>query len=98
MSSIRSLKKEINNSIGEIIEDVYAWELSNPSADLKKSDLILDKAISLFDDLILKIHKNRKMGNKDGFKIIKEELNAAIVDFNDSISKWIIFFFTYFKC
>ena len=87
MSSIRSLKKEINNSIGEIIEDVYDWELSNPSADLKKSDLIVDKAISLFDDLILKIHKNRKMGNKDGFKIIKEELNAAIVDFNDSISK-----------
>ena len=41
MSSIRSLKKEINNSIGEIIEDVYAWELSNPSADLKKSDLIM---------------------------------------------------------
>lgn len=87
MSSIRSLKKEINNSIGEIIEDVYAWELSNPSADLKKSDLIVDKAISLFDDLILKIHENRKVGNKDGFKIIKEELNAAIVDFNDSISK-----------
>ena len=87
MSSIRSLKKEINNSIGEIIEDVYAWELSNPSADLKKSDLIVDKAISLFDDLILKIHKNRKVGNKDGFKIIKEELNAAIADLDDSISK-----------
>ena len=87
MSSIRSLKKEINNSIGEIIEDVYAWELSNPSADLKKSDLIVDKAISLFDDLILKIHKNRKVGNKDGFKIIKKELSTAIVEFNDSISK-----------
>jgi hypothetical protein len=87
MSSIRSLKKEINNSIGEIIEDVYAWELSNPSADFKKSDLIVDKAISLFDDLILKIYKNRKVGNKDGFKIIKEELNAAIVKLNDSISK-----------
>ena len=87
MSSIRSLKKEINNSIGEIIEDVYDWELSNPSADLKKSDLIVDKAISLFDDLILKIHKNRKVGNKDGFKIIKEELNAAIADLDDSISK-----------
>ena len=87
MSSIRSLKKEINNSIGEIIEDVYAWEFSNPSADLKKSDLIVDKAISLFDDLILKIHKNRRVGNKDGFKIIKEELNAAIVKLNYSISK-----------
>ena len=87
MSSIRSLKKEINNSIGEIIEDVYAWELSNPSADLKKSDLIVDKAISLFDDLILKIHKNRKEGKNNGFKIIKEDLNSAIVELNNSLSK-----------
>ena len=87
MSSIRSLKKEINNGIGEIIEDVYAWELSNPSADLKKSDLIVDKAISLFDDLILKIHKNRKEGKNNGFKIIKEDLNSAIVELNNSLSK-----------
>ena len=36
MPSIKSLKKEINNKIGEIIEDVYALELSNPKIDLKK--------------------------------------------------------------
>ena len=79
MPSIKSLKKEINNSIGEIIEDVYAWELSNPDADLRKSDLIVDKAISLFDDLIFKIHKNRKQRINNGYKIIKEDLNSAIV-------------------
>ena len=56
MPSIKFLKKEINNSIGEIIEDVYTWQLSNPDADLKKSDLIIDKAISVFDNLILKIN------------------------------------------
>ena len=87
MSSIRSLKKEINNSIGEIIEDVYTWQLSNPNSDLKKSDLIIDKAISVFDDLILKIHKNRKEGKNNGFKIIKEDLNSAIVELNNSLSK-----------
>ena len=87
MPSIRFLKKEINNSIGEIIEDVYAWQLSNPDADLKKSDLIIDKAISVFDDLILKIHKNRKEGKNNGFKIIKEDLNSAIVELNNSLSK-----------
>ena len=53
MPSIKFLKKEINNSIGEIIEDVYTWQLSNPDADLKKSDLIIDKAISVFEYLIL---------------------------------------------
>ena len=87
MPSIKSLKKEINNSIGEIIEDVYAWELSNPDADLRKSDLIVDKAISLFDDLIFKIHKNRKQRINNGYKIIKEDLNSAIVELNDSLSK-----------
>ena len=87
MPSIKSLKKEINNSIGEIIEDVYAWELSNPDADLRKSDLIVDKAISLFDDLIFKIHKNRKQRINNGYKIIKEDLNSAIVELNNSLSK-----------
>ena len=87
MPSIKFLKKEINNSIGEIIEDVYTWQLSNPDADLKKSDLIIDKAISVFDNLILKIHKNRKEGKNNGFKIIKEDLNSAILELNDSLSK-----------
>lgn len=87
MPSIKFLKKEINNSIGEIIEDVYTWQLSNPNSDLKKSNLIIDKAISVFDDLILKIHKNRKEGKNNGFKIIKEDLNSAIVELNNSLSK-----------
>ena len=87
MPSIKFLKKEINNSIGEIIEDVYIWQLSNPDADLKKSDLIIDKAISVFDDLILKIHKNRKGGKNNRFQLIKEDLNSAIVELNDSLSK-----------
>ena len=87
MPSIKFLKKEINNSIGEIIEDVYTWQLSNPDADLKKSDLIIDKAISVFDGLIIKIHKNRKERKNNGFKIIKEDLNSAIVELNNSLSK-----------
>jgi hypothetical protein len=87
MPSIKFLKKEINNSIGEIIEDVYIWQLSNPDADLKNSDLIIDRAISVFDDLILKIHKNRKEGKNNRFQLIKEDLNSVIVELNDSLSK-----------
>ena len=42
MASIRQLKKDINNEIGAIIEDVYHWELSNPKADLTKSEQLID--------------------------------------------------------
>ena len=33
MPSIKQLKKDINNDIGDLIEDIYLWELSNPDAD-----------------------------------------------------------------
>ena len=38
MPSIKLLKKEINNDIGDLIEDIYLWELSNPDGDLTKSE------------------------------------------------------------
>tara|TARA_B100000941_G_C28129521_1_gene362138 strand:+ start:259 stop:528 length:270 start_codon:yes stop_codon:yes gene_type:complete len=87
MPSIKFLKKEVNNSIGEIIKDVYAWELSIPDSETRKRDLIVDKAISLFDDLIFKIHKNRTQPKNNGFKIIREDLNSAIIELNNSLSK-----------
>ena len=36
MPSIKLLKKEINNDIGDLIEEIYLWELSNPNGDLGK--------------------------------------------------------------
>ena len=89
MPSIKSLKKEINNRIGEIIEDVYALELSNPKIDFKESDQIIDKAISIFDDLIFRIHKTKKDSKKDGFKLIKADLTFSIDELKNNLSKLI---------
>ena len=89
MPSIKSLKKEINNKIGEIIEDVYALELSNPKIDLKKSDQIIDKAISIFDDLIFRINKTKRDSKKDGFKLIKADLTLSIDELKNNLSKLI---------
>ena len=56
MPSIKQLKKDINNEIGDLIEDIYLWELSNPTADLSKSEKLIDEAILAFDDLIQQIN------------------------------------------
>ena len=89
MPSIKFLKKEINNRIGEIIEDVYVLELSNPKIDHKKSDQIIDKAISIFDDLIFRIHKIKKDSKKEGFKLIKADLTFSIDELKNNLSKLI---------
>jgi hypothetical protein len=79
MSSIKQLKKNINNDIGAIIEDIYLWELSNPDVDLSKSEKLIEEAIQIFDDLVKKINSVVTKGNlKKQFKAIQEERNQSI--------------------
>ena len=87
MSSIKLFKKEINNSIGAFIEEVYAWELSHPDTDLKSTEKLVDKAIILFDDLIEKIHEAKRKGGKAGFKSLRESLAKAIEGMEQELKK-----------
>jgi len=79
-SSIKQLKKDINNDIGDLIEEIYLWELSNPSSDLTKSEKIIDEAIITFDSLIQKVNSVKGDDIKKQFKSIQEEKTKAITD------------------
>ena len=87
MSSIKLFKKEINNSIGSFIEEVYAWELNHPDADLKSTEKLIDNAISLFDDLIERIHLAKRKGGKQGFKPLREHLGKSIDNLQKELAK-----------
>ena len=73
MPSIKLLKKEINNEIGALIEDIYLWELSNPNSDLTKSEKLIEEAIQIFDDLIKKINAVSGDDLKGKFKTVNQE-------------------------
>lgn len=74
MANKRDLKKDINYVLGDIIEAVYIWELSNPGKDTKKSEKIIDEAIETFDDLIEKVNDRSVENKKKHFKSIHTEL------------------------
>jgi hypothetical protein len=81
MASIKQLKKDINNDIGAIIEEIYLWELSNPNADLSKSEKLIEESIQVFDDLVQKINAVVTKENlKKQFKLIQEEKKKMIQD------------------
>jgi hypothetical protein len=74
MASVKNLKKDLNNIIGEIIQNVNLWQLENPDADLKNSEKLIDECFDAFDAFIKKIHdKNIKDKNKH-FKALSLEL------------------------
>ena len=74
MANIRNLKKDINYVLGDIIEAVYIWELTNPSKDNKKAEAIIDEAIGTFDDLIAKVNDKKAENKRKHFKAINTEL------------------------
>ena len=60
--------------LGDIIEAVYVWEYSNTDKDTKKSELIIDDAITTFDELMAKVNAKDVENKKKHFNAIKEEL------------------------
>jgi len=74
MASKRDLKKDINYVLGDIIEAVYIWELTNPKKETKKSEEIIDEAIDVFDELITKVNLKDVENKKNHFKEVKQEL------------------------
>ena len=87
MSSIKKLKKDINNKIGEFIEEIYNWELLNPDKDLSKSEKLIDDSIKVFDSLISKINSVNKENSKKEFKSINDEKLKLLEELNKKYSK-----------
>lgn len=76
MANVRDLKKDINYVLGDIIEAVYIWELTNTDKDDKKAEAIIDEAIEIFDELIVKVNDKKVENKKQHFKVINTELET----------------------
>ena len=87
MASIRNLKKEMNNSIGSLIEDIYSWELNNPKVDIKKTESLIDESIILFDRLIIDLNNRDKNKPKLFYNSIKKKLDSEIEKISLKLSK-----------
>ena len=74
MANVRDLKKDINYVLGDIIEAVYIWELTNADKDNKKAEALIDEAINTFDDLITKVNQKDVENKKKHFKTVSTEL------------------------
>jgi DNA primase len=87
MASIRDLKRDVNYVLGDIIEAVYMWELTNPDKDNKKSQSIIDEAIVTFDDLIAKINNKEVENRKQHLKDVSKELETRAGALVDQLNK-----------
>ncbi len=87
MASIRDLKKDINFVLGDIIEAVYLWETDSGNKDSKKGSAIIDGAIEVFDDLIVKVNQKDVDDRKAHLKSVQSELESKATDLIEQLNK-----------
>lgn len=87
MGSVRSLKKDVNNVLGDIIEAVYIVEAANGKGDTKEGAKIIDGAIEVFDDLIVKINDRKVDNKKKHLNAVRAELETKAQGLVDQINK-----------
>jgi hypothetical protein len=87
MASIRNLKKDINNVLGDLIEAVYIVEASGDDKQSKEGSEIIDSAIDTFDDLIAKVNKKDVKNRSKHLEAVRKELEEKAQTLSEKINK-----------
>jgi len=86
MASIKNLKKDINNVLGDVIEECYMYEIINPTVDTKKSQAIIDEAVEAFDTLIVKMSDKKVENKKAHFNSVQSDLQTTATKLLEKIN------------
>lgn len=87
MASIRDLKKDINNTLGDIIEAVYITDAANNKQDSKEGTALIDEAIATFDELITEVNKKDVDNKKKHFKKVRQELEKKAEALSEKVGQ-----------
>ncbi len=87
MASIKNFKKDINNTLGGIIEAVYVWEITSDNKNSKKGNAIIDSAIETFDDLIAKVNDKSVENRKKHLNKLNKELEKKAISLIEKVNK-----------
>ncbi|RAV30248.1 hypothetical protein [Sinomicrobium soli] len=74
MASVKDLKKNINNVLGDIIEAVYLWEAATGNHNSEAGNAVIDEAIETFDALIEKVNDRNQENRSAYLKEVNGEL------------------------
>ena len=87
MASTRQFKKDLNQTLSEVIEECYEIQKSADKAGSKKAEKLIDSAIETFDKIIAKLHQGEDQNPKTHFKTLRDELTKSTDSFYKEIEK-----------
>ena len=86
MASIKNLKQDLNNAIGEIIEGSMLQQIVGDEKNNKKADELVDESIAFFDEMISEINKKTE-NRKKHLKGVNQKIDKKLEEFVDRLNK-----------
>jgi hypothetical protein len=91
MANKRDLKKEINRTFIELIEDAFSYQLEFPGKKDKEVNAVIDEAAGALENLLGKINSARNLPSgketKAQFNAIKAEYLELAKSINQKVNK-----------
>jgi hypothetical protein len=89
MANRREIKRNINQLLGDVIEEYYSTLLENDNKNEAQIEKLVDDCVDLADELIAKVNSSYKLKTraetKKHFAAIKEKLGDSILAFTDKL-------------
>lgn len=86
MASIKNLKQDLNNAIGEIIEGSMLQQVIGDDENQKKADELIDDSIAFFDEMIAKINNKDVENRRKHLKEINQKIDKKLEDFVERLN------------
>lgn len=87
MSSVRDLKRNINNVLGDLIESAYLVQIARSEVKSEKVEAVVDEAITHFDTLIDKVNQKNIEDKKAHFAAVRKDLESVAIGLVEKINK-----------
>lgn len=80
MASIKNLKQDLNNAIGEIIEGSMLQQLIGDEENKEKADQLIDDSIAFFDEAISDINLKKVEDRSKHLKEVNQKIDKKLED------------------
>ena len=87
MASRKEFKRELNQTLSEIIEDCYALQYKADAKISKATEKIIDGAIETFDKIVAKMNQKDVDDMKAHFRNLRAELDKSVDSMKKEIEK-----------
>ncbi|CAM3984903.1 MULTISPECIES: hypothetical protein [Flavobacterium] len=77
MASVKNLKKEINYVLGDLVNIVYVWEMTNGGKPTEATDVIIDEIYEKYDGFVTKIGQKDVENKKAHFSQIRKDFEVV---------------------